>query len=139
VQRFPVAEPPATTPVRRVVQTYPATPAAVREARHHVRDALLEWGRGDLEESGSLITTELVTNAMLHAGTEVQVEPVDGGAHVLLVVSDGSSAVPRPRHSGPESSTGRGLRLLEHFSRERGVQVSARGKRVWAVLRADAV
>ncbi|MEU2424102.1 hypothetical protein ABZ619_24265 [Streptomyces sp. NPDC007851] len=42
---------------------------AVREARGFVRERLDDWGLADLSDDLTLITSELVTNALVHAGS----------------------------------------------------------------------
>jgi hypothetical protein len=57
---------------------YAPEPAAVGAARRFVRDTLRAWelagpAWGQLVDDAVLLTSELVTNAVLHAGTPVQV------------------------------------------------------------------
>lgn len=57
---------------------YAPEPAAVGAARRFVRDTLRSWelagpAWGQLVEDAVLLTSELVTNAVLHAGTPVRV------------------------------------------------------------------
>ena len=105
-------------------------------ARRLVRDALAPCPP-QLVESASLVISELVTNAVLHARTEIGVVVellADGG--VRLEVSDDSSVLPRRRHYSEGSSTGRGLILVEALTAEWGVDPKAdsEGKTVWAEL-----
>lgn len=128
------AAPPLTSVHRRESRVYPAEAASVPAARRFVRDALVRWQRDDLDESGALLASELVTNAVLHARSTVEVELADDGQLVVLTVIDSSPALPVVRRHSRESATGRGLWLLDQYSSDRGIEIAEPGKRVWAVL-----
>ena len=49
----------------------PPQPASVSLARRHVHDLLERGGRLDLDEIATLLVSEVVTNALLHAGTDI--------------------------------------------------------------------
>jgi serine/threonine-protein kinase RsbW len=133
--RLGLGPPPVAAPARQDARQFSGIPASVPAARRHVRDLLVGWGLRQLEEAGAVLVTELVTNAVLHAASDVEVELLDGGdGQVVLVVADRSPFLPVPRRSGREAATGRGMWLLDHFSSERGVEQLDGGKRVWAVL-----
>ena len=105
-------------------------------ARRLVRDALAPCPP-QLVDSASLVVSELVTNAVLHARTEITVvlELLDDGS-VRLEVSDQSSELPQRRRYSEESGTGRGLVLVDALSSGWGVESRAEdGKTVWAELR----
>jgi GAF domain-containing protein len=90
--------------------------------------------------------TELVTNAVVHAGTEIElrVETAGDGLHVEVVDrSPGSIPVVRPSPAETREG-GRGVFLLDALSTEWGTRHFAGGKSVWFRLgpskeRADAV
>lgn len=110
----------------------PPTTDSVPVARRFVRDAL----RGcDVDlETALLLVSELVTNAVLHARSELQVlvhDPRPGAQRVRIEVHDGSPVAPRKHTYSSLSATGRGLRLLEQLSEEWGVDLAADGKTVW--------
>ena len=50
----------------------PPQPASVAEARSLMRGLLRETGRDDLVETAVLLVSEVVTNALLHAGTDIE-------------------------------------------------------------------
>jgi anti-sigma regulatory factor (Ser/Thr protein kinase) len=115
----------------------PAEAQSVRAARRFVTSTLA--GRGfsaDLVDTAALLVSELVSNAVLHARSRVDVL-VDGDAdRVRVVVHDLSRrSVVRRRHQ-VDSATGRGLVLLERLSADWGVQMRSDGKDVWFELRA---
>ena len=79
---------------------YRPEPAAVAAARKFVRETLQSWlhpGPGPAEDAGLvddavLLTSELVTNAVVHAGTDVQVTCKLAGSAVEVVVRDSHPA-----------------------------------------------
>lgn len=96
-----------------------------------IRECLVEAGRDDLVETAELLVSEIVTNALVHAGTPIDVgfSFIDGGLRVE--VTDGSPHAPSPRGYGPSAGTGRGLMLLEEMVDEWGVVADEPGKTVW--------
>ena len=102
-----------------------------------VRELLTAAGRDDLVETAELLVSEIVTNAIVHAGTpiDVAVSFVDGGLRVE--VTDGSPHVPSPRDYGPSAGTGRGLMLLEELGEDWGVLPEDPGKTVWFHIATD--
>src|SRR3954451_3550534 len=98
------------TDVRRRL---PARPASVAEARHLVRAVLIAGDRADLLDSAELLVSEGVTNALVHAGTVIDVHFCldDGG--LIAGSREGTPHLPLPRHYSTLAGTGRGLRLME--------------------------
>ncbi|MDQ1708778.1 MAG: hypothetical protein QOG49_163 [Frankiaceae bacterium] len=81
-----------------------------------------------------LLTTELVTNAVVHAGTDVEIviEAMDDA--VVVSVSDryAARALPSVVAPPPETSEGgRGLWLVQSIAARWGVEHWPTGKRVW--------
>ena len=122
---------------------YQPEPTAAAAARRFVRDTLQTWlitgaavaGHG-LVDDAVLLTSELVTNAVVHAGTPVEVtcKLADGGVEV--VVSDGhpASLVPEPpenEHIPAERTSGRGLLLPAALASAWGVTYGRSAKAVW--------
>lgn len=103
-------------------------------ARRFVSDALCTWGISGLVDSARLVVSELVTNAVLHAGTDVLLRVVFDGVKVRLEVTDDSPDPPRRRHYGSDATTGRGLALVAAASESWGTNVGEAGKTVWAEL-----
>jgi anti-sigma regulatory factor (Ser/Thr protein kinase) len=113
----------------------PATATSPSRARTFVASRLAGWGLAD-DADALLATSELVTNALLHARTAMTLRVVRvGDDGVRIEVSDGSVAPPRGRHFTVESGTGRGLRLLDSIADEWGVSAHDGGKTVWCVVR----
>lgn len=111
--------------------------SSARHARRFVHDALQQFGAGAVADVGVLLTSELVTNALLHGTGDVAVSVTAGkGRNVRVSVADGSSAPPAPRHAGTDDLSGRGLNLVEILADAWGVEQSSAegGKEVWFEL-----
>jgi phosphoserine phosphatase RsbU/P len=109
-------------------------------ARRHVRGVLAAAGREDVLDEALLLVTELVTNAVVHAGTDVELDVEPGPDGVRAEVRDGGSgALPMPQGTVEESSEGgRGLFLLDLLASSWGTTHHAGGKAVWFVLAGSA-
>jgi PAS domain S-box-containing protein len=99
-----------------------------------VRELLATAGREDLEDAATLLVSELVTNALLHAGTTIDVVAGLEQEGLLVEVADGSLHLPVPRRYATTSGTGRGLRMLEQLVDDWGVRRHNDGKTVWFLL-----
>jgi anti-sigma regulatory factor (Ser/Thr protein kinase) len=109
-------------------------PASVREARRYVGAQLADAGFDGATFVAELLVSELVTNALLHARTTMQVSVEPQGDLVRIAVADGSALVPQRRAHSVESGTGRGLLLVEKMASRWGVDSSDAGKVVWFEL-----
>ncbi|HVE62865.1 MAG TPA: SpoIIE family protein phosphatase [Mycobacteriales bacterium] len=106
---------------------------APSRARQFVRAALEDNGWVDFLEGALLLATELVTNAVVHAGTAIAVS-VAGDDHELSIrVQDrmpgrmsGSDRLPDDLHEG-----GRGLFLVDALATSWGTEHTPTGKAVW--------
>ncbi|MEW2513005.1 SpoIIE family protein phosphatase [Streptomyces sp. NPDC046870] len=110
---------------------------AVREARGFVHECLCEWGLADLSDDLELITSELVTNALIHAGSDVDVRLRASGHRVRLEVRDSDSDPPVPtaysltEEGSARAEHGRGLYLVDALAHTWNTSPSGRGKTVW--------
>jgi anti-anti-sigma regulatory factor/anti-sigma regulatory factor (Ser/Thr protein kinase) len=109
---------------------------AVRHARNLATEACAKWGLPDLVGPASLVVSELVSNAIEHAGTMMTVQLSRRSRYVHIAVRDGSPVEPRLiPPGGPEGeSAGRGLVLVDTLSVHWGSLPSRDGKVVWATL-----
>ena len=109
-------------------------PSAPRNARNFVTRTLLDWGLGRVISSASLVVSELVTNSMIHAGTDIALSVAWNAGALRLTVRDNSPGLPHQRYSTPDLH-GRGLTIVAGLSRAFGVLPTADGgKVVWAVF-----
>jgi phosphoserine phosphatase RsbU/P len=116
------------------------TPAAARAV---VRSVLEEAKLTDLLDSALLLTTELSTNAVVHAGTDLELEVIADPHGLTVTVVDnarGVVAASEPPPPGPPSDLaerGRGLLLVDHFATRWGTTHHRTGKGVWFRLSRD--
>ena len=99
-----------------------------------MRAELLDTGREDLIDAAELLVSEVVTNALLHAGTPIQVTARVSDTGLRVEIGDGSPHLPAPRHHATMAGTGRGLRLLQQMVDSWGAHPYADGKIVWFEL-----
>jgi anti-sigma regulatory factor (Ser/Thr protein kinase) len=106
----------------------------VKRARDFVGSALAELDLPDAVPDAILVVSELVTNAIVHAGTDITVRVRSVDSDVRVEVEDGSSALPELRILSSGASAGRGLLLVEHFTKQWGAEATPSGKVVWFVV-----
>ncbi|GLI00968.1 STAS domain-containing protein [Phytohabitans aurantiacus] len=130
----------ATTARRRL--TLGAEQTAPARARALVASACHDWQVDHLRGPATQIVSELVANAVRHAGTgEIQLAVSLRGAHLYLSVRDRSTQPPVPAWAVPEALAhgGRGLFLVDLYATAWGCNTVVDGKTVWASLRATPV
>ena len=106
-------------------------PSSVSQARRQVRDLLLSSDREDLLDPTLLLVSEVVTNALLHAGTTIDLAATLDDSGLRVEVGDGSPHLPSRRRYGATAGTGRGLQMLETLVDDWGVTLHGGGKTVW--------
>ncbi len=121
-------------PTEAVLQL-PCHPSSVTVARHYVRDLLLGWNLARLVEDAQLGTSELVANAVRHAGTEL-ILTVSSGDSVTIAIRDSDPQLRRPVVSDDDalSESGRGLHIVAAISSDWGITATSGGKIVWFSL-----
>jgi len=98
---------------------------------------LLAAGRLDCLDAAELACTELVTNAVLHAHTTIDVT-VEVGDVVRVEVRDRNPSLPTRRHYDPHATTGRGLALVAALTDDHGVtDAGTAGKTMWFTVGTD--
>jgi anti-sigma regulatory factor (Ser/Thr protein kinase) len=122
----------------------PPLPDSPSRARRLVARASHEWGLSSLTQSAELIMSELVANAVRHAGTDMLVTVSRRRSALYLAVRDGSTVLP-PRPAGRAGAAdgsmpdehGCGLWLVEQEARAWGSRLTHEGtaKVVWAIVR----
>lgn len=78
-----------------------------------------------------LLTSEVVSNAVLHAGGRIELCVSIDGQVARVEVRDLSERRPVRREAAPYDLDGRGVRLLDSLSRAWGTHSERRGKSVW--------
>ncbi|MEV6759338.1 ATP-binding protein [Streptomyces sp. NPDC051105] len=111
---------------------------AVPEARRELRELLRHWGKPGRSEIAELLTSELVTNALVHTDREAVLTAVVGPSQLRVEVRDFVGRRPRVRAPDTGGTHGRGLVLVDSLADAWGVQPHEVGKSVWFELDADA-
>jgi serine phosphatase RsbU (regulator of sigma subunit)/anti-sigma regulatory factor (Ser/Thr protein kinase) len=116
----------------------PADNSSPARARAIITEKLRDWQLGSLVDSATLLTSELVTNAVRHAGTGLRLSLTRvGDDRVRIAVHDRAPGVAvQLRSSGEDAEGGRGLFLVEHLSAGWGSVAGETGKSVWFELQA---
>lgn len=110
-------------------------PQNVRRARRTVADTLIAADRADLAETAALVTSEIVTNAVLHAGSDIWLTVTVTAAGALVEVEDHNPHRPVPRSYDAAATTGRGMALVDELVSDFGVRhIADTGKVVWFTL-----
>jgi anti-sigma regulatory factor (Ser/Thr protein kinase) len=92
-------------------------------------------GYPQLIETGELIVSELVTNSVTAApDCPVWVDIRRAGLYVLLEVWDCSPKPPEFKRPDFLAEGGRGLHIVDTFSKKIGCETFAYGKVVWVLL-----
>jgi anti-anti-sigma regulatory factor len=112
----------------------PPIAGAVRRARDLATEACAAWDLPDLVGPACLVVSELVSNAVEHAGTMLTVRLTRRSRYLHIAVRDGSPEEPVPAGSKLLAERGRGLRLVESLAAHWGWLPSRDGKVVWATL-----
>lgn len=117
-----------------VTRRFPALATSPRAARQFVRGVLDARPDDETHLLASVLTSELVTNAVVHARTDLDVRVAVAPDELRVEVSDGSPLVPAPRQVADDANSGRGLHLVDRLARSWGVEPAAAGKTVWFTL-----
>ncbi|MFE1752441.1 SpoIIE family protein phosphatase [Streptomyces anandii] len=113
---------------------------SVATARSFVRDTLQGWGFGDIVDDAVVLTSELVTNAVVHAGTAADVLCLRSDEGVRIEVSDRYPEREVPVQNAavnmgsPDREGGRGLQLCAALATRWGVEYTPTRKNVWFQL-----
>ena len=111
--------------------TLPAEPLTVGRARRAVRNALKAAGAMHLRDVSELVVSELVTNAVVHAGTPVILRITAVSDGIRVEVEDGSLHLPIRRTWADTAGTGRGLRIVDEQADRWDTVLTKVGKVVW--------
>jgi two-component sensor histidine kinase len=106
-------------------------PAAITRVRRRVVEQLGAWGCADTE-GVALVFSELVTNAVIHAGGALNITVSRDGPRVRIAVHDNGSGWPYLKHGA--AIGGRGLHIVAELSERWGAEPTATGKVVWAAV-----
>jgi anti-sigma regulatory factor (Ser/Thr protein kinase) len=120
--------------------------SSVPLARHMTAELLKRWDLSTHREVATLLTSELVTNALLHAGTGLSLTVAVGEGALEIAVGDHDhqssasvkSHLPRLGDAHDEiAEGGRGLLLIDALADAWGVDQDDHQKWVWVRLNAE--
>ncbi|GAA3944984.1 SpoIIE family protein phosphatase [Streptomyces gulbargensis] len=120
----------------RATATFEPVGRSVAAARAFVRDTLQGWGHPELVDDAVVLTSELVTNAVVHAGTAAEVLCLRSEDSIRVEVADRYPEREVPVQGGrspgsPDRENGRGLLLCAAIAARWGVDYSPTRKHVW--------
>jgi PAS domain S-box-containing protein len=124
----------------RAAASFEPVGRSVATARSFVRDTLQGWGFADIVDDAVVLTSELVTNAVVHAGTSADVLCLRSDEGVRIEVADRypEREIPlqgSPVNMGsPDREGGRGLQLCAALAGRWGVEYTSTHKQVWFQL-----
>ena len=97
---------------------------------------MARFGASALNDTMSLLVSELVSNVVLHARTPCLLSIEQGGDRIRVEVEDGSDRLPGMKaRTDPLAQSGRGMQLVDGLSAAHGVDRQPKGgKRVWFEL-----
>ena len=111
----------------------PAEASSAAAARAAVRSLLVGQAERDQQalDRVLLLTSEVVTNAILHARTPLRLTAAVERGQVRVRVYDSMRLVPRVRSYRADAGTGRGMHLVSALADQWGVEETSGGKCVW--------
>ncbi|MCX5061791.1 MULTISPECIES: SpoIIE family protein phosphatase [unclassified Streptomyces] len=121
----------------RAAASFEPVGRSVATARSFVRDTLQGWGFADIVDDAVVLTSELVTNAVVHAGTSADVLCLRSDEGVRIEVADRypEREIPLQGHpvnmGSPDREGGRGLQLCAALAGRWGVDYTPTQKQVW--------
>jgi DNA-binding NarL/FixJ family response regulator len=106
-----------------------------RRARRFADEALQRWDCGELVDTVSLLLSELVSNAVMHAESPSEVVVRLHEDRLRIEVADRNATIPHRRPPDDRSPSGRGIALVEKLADAWGLELEAGGKRIWFEVR----
>ncbi|GAC1420663.1 MAG: hypothetical protein NVSMB57_14590 [Actinomycetota bacterium] len=119
-------------PVRRVRQlSLEPDASAPGSARRFTVRILQGWQCHQMVETAELLVSELVTNAVKHAGTKIELRVSLRRRAIRFDIIDLSPSQALPGNPEAGSLSGRGLRIVGSLALEWGTSALDQGKSVW--------
>lgn len=124
----------ALAAVPAVSENLTPVPGAPRQARDVIIEACLRWDEPELIGPATLVGSELVTNAVVHAHTMMSMTVRLQPCHLHIAVVDGSAVHAVHWPLDRRNVGGRGMHLVDAVSAAWGSTSLPTGKVVWSVL-----
>jgi hypothetical protein len=124
---------PRRRPAESVRTSLVSSPTSVGAARRFVRDVLMSRQAYDgVVDTVELLTSEVVTASVLHAGTAEELVITLGARQVRVEVTHCSAGGARAPRAAPPAASEAGLAVVEALAAAWGVDVDrGGGARVW--------
>jgi PAS domain S-box-containing protein len=131
-----VAEVPGDGPETGfVVVAVPAVAESVAGVRRFAEHVLTDWAIApDVIGDLVLVVSELVTNAILHSRSPIELRLSRTSDRLVVAVHDGTTTVPRRLQPNLDAEHGRGMQLVSAIARQWGVRPTEHGKSVWCEI-----
>ena len=112
-----------------------AEPQSVGVARTFVAEALrARDAEPEVVQRATLLTSELVTNAVLHGRPPIQLRLRLSARHAVIEVYDGTAVLPRRMRPTPDDEHGRGLQVVASLADRWGTRPLPHGTSVWCTV-----
>jgi PAS domain S-box-containing protein len=121
-------------PIATAVTGFASDPSSVPAGRRFVAGLLDDWACAHLTDTATLLTSEVLTNAVVHGLGPVRLRLRRTDAELTVIVSDRGRYQPQPRLADLTDESGRGLSLLEMLATSWGARATDEGKDVWFTL-----
>jgi CheY-like chemotaxis protein len=115
----------------RASATLEPHPTSPSRARRFVAEVLRRWRCEELLQTVQLAVSELVTNAVLHAGSSVDVSVSLREEDIRVDVRDRGAGTPKVEPPTEDHHSGRGLRIVGALATAWGVREGPGWKSVW--------
>ncbi|MGC5022379.1 ATP-binding protein [Micromonospora sp. DT47] len=128
---------PTPADPRRAHLCLPADRQSPAAARRLVAGHCRAWGMHAAVDRAMVVASELISNAVQHAGTDVDIAVAAAAGSVRISVRDRGAEAPRPAVAsdpGPVSEGGRGLPIVAALAADWGFFAFGDGKTVWAAI-----
>jgi len=134
-----VAEVPGDGPdAGFAVLAVPSAAESVAGVRRFATNVLSGWSIApDVIDDVVMVVGELVTNAILHSRSPIELRLSRTSDRLVVAVHDGTTAVPRRQQSSLDAEHGRGMQLVSAIADQWGVRPTEHGKSVWCEIYMD--
>jgi anti-sigma regulatory factor (Ser/Thr protein kinase) len=119
--------------VEIALRQFSAEPASARMARRWAAGVARDWGMAEVETL-ALLTSELATNAVVHAQSDFEVKLTMGVELVRVEVADSDPRLPIVLTMSVDGTAGRGLGVVQALASAWGFDERVPGKSVWFEL-----
>ena len=113
-------------------EVFVPVPEAVAAVRRFVMRVLEHWGEYDLLFDAELVTSEMATNAVMHANSPFRARVERSGAVIRIAIEDSGVGGAERRAAAHDDLNGRGVEIIDALASQWGCDELLEGKVVWA-------